>query len=163
MGLDRAPGKPAERDRLAAGADRLGDGAELVCDEDDVRILRRLFEVLEQRIGGVLVHQMGSDDEVDAAVGLEGAHVQVAAELPDRVDADLVAERLEHVEVRVHLARDPLAVAEELAGERECSAPLPHPGRPMEEVRVGRSLRKRRAEQALGLVLLRKGLEALHG
>ena len=46
-----------------------------------------------------------AEDEVDAPVGLERAHVQVAAELADRVDPDLVAERLEHVEVGVRAAQ----------------------------------------------------------
>ena len=44
---------------------------------------------------------MRAEDQVDAPVGLERAHVQVVPEPADRVDPDLVAEWLEHVEVGV--------------------------------------------------------------
>ena len=66
----------------------------------------RLLEILEQRVGGLGVHQVRAEDEVDAAIGLERPHVQVAPQLADRVDADLVAERLQHVEVGVRAALD---------------------------------------------------------
>ena len=92
---DRALGEAREGDELAARPDRLGQRAEVVGDEDDDGVRRRLLEVLEQRVGGVLVHRLGAVDEVDAAVGLERPHVQVAAELADVVDADLVADRLD--------------------------------------------------------------------
>ena len=55
---------------------------------------------------------MRGRDQVDPPVGLERAHVQVVVEQPDVVDADLVAERLEDVEVRVAQALNPLGIAE---------------------------------------------------
>ena len=45
----RPLGQPAERHELAARADRLGDRPEVVGDEHDHRVGRRLFQVLEQR------------------------------------------------------------------------------------------------------------------
>jgi len=167
----RAPGdllpdgllrQPPERDGLAARADRRGQRAEIVGDEHGDRIRRRLLEVLEQRVGGFVVQRMRSEDEIDAAVGLEGTHVQVVPELADRVDPDLVAERLEHVEVRVRSALDPAWVAEQRAREADRGAALPHSGRAVEEVRVRWALREGGIEQAPGLGLLRKALEACH-
>ena len=147
-------GQPAERDELAARADRLGQRPELVGDEDDRRVRRRLLEILEQRVGGVLVHQVRVEEQVDAAVGLERPHVQVAAQLADRVDADLVAERLEHVEVGVRAAPDAAAVADERGRERErgaCACPRRAArGRDRRAPALG----ERRVEQALGLGLL---------
>ena len=98
----RALRQPPERHELAARADRLGDRPEVVGDEHDHRVRRRLLEVLEQRVGRVVVHQVGAEDQVDAPVGLERPHVQVAPQLADRVDADHLAERLELVDVGVH-------------------------------------------------------------
>src|SRR5207237_10446919 len=39
-------GEPPERDELAARADRLGQGAEVVRDEEDYRVGRRLLQIL---------------------------------------------------------------------------------------------------------------------
>jgi hypothetical protein len=101
--------------------------------------------------------------EVDAAVGLERAHVQVSPQGADRVDADLVAERLEDVEVGVDVAGRAVRVAEQLAREGERGPPLADPTGAVEEIRVRGPLGHRGAEEALGLVLLRKRLEAVHG
>ena len=89
--------------------------------------------------------------------------MQVAPQLADVVDPDLVADRLEHVEVRVRAAGDPVGVAEQLAGERGRGRALSDAGRPVQEVRVRRPIGQSRAEEALRLRLLRKGLEAVHG
>ena len=148
--------QPPERDELAAGADRLRQRPELVGDEDDDRVRRRLLEVLQQRVGRLRVQQVGAEDQVDAPVGLEGTHVQVAAQLAHLVDPDLVAERLEQVEVGVRAALDALAVAEQLAGEGARRQPLPDAGRTVEEVGVRRPVGERRAEQPLRLVLLER-------
>ena len=146
----RPLGQPPERDELAARADRLGDRPEVVGDEHDHRVRRRLLEVLEQRVGRVVVHQVGAEDQVDAPVGLERPHVQVAAERADLVDADHLAERLELVDVGMLGARR----AEQLARERAAERALADAVRPVEEVRVRRALVERRVEQALRLVLL---------
>ena len=106
--LDRALREPAEGDELAARADRRRQQPELVGDEHDDGVRRRLLEILEKRVGGVLVQQVRAQDEIDAALGLERAHVQVAAKVADRVDPDLVAERLEDVEVGVDPPHDAL-------------------------------------------------------
>src|SRR5439155_11573681 len=103
----------------------------------DHHVRRRLLEILEQGVGRVLVQQVRPEDEVDAALRLERTHVQVTPELADRVDADLVAERLQHVEVGVGATRDPTRLAEELPGERERGPSLADSGRPMEEERMG--------------------------
>ena len=79
-----ALGEPPERDELAAGADRLRQRAELVGDEHDRRVARRLLEILQQRVGRILVEQVGVEHEVDPPVALERAHVQVVMQLADR-------------------------------------------------------------------------------
>jgi hypothetical protein len=81
--------------------------------------------------------------------------VQVAPQVADRVDADLVAERLEDVEVRVRAPLNASAIAEDLGGELVGGAALADPGRPVEEVRVRDPLGEGGPEQALGLLLLR--------
>ena len=96
-------------------------------------------------------------DEVDAAVGLERPHVQVAAQLADVVDADLVADRLDEVDVGMRAALDAAAVPDQLAGERDRGGALADAGRAVEEVRVRRALvGERGAQQPLRLGLLRK-------
>ena len=126
----RPLGEPAERHELAAGEDRRRQRAELGRDEDDRRVRRRLLEILEQRVGGVLVHPMRVEDEVDAASRLERPHVQVVAQRADVVDADHLAERLEHVEVGMRARLDAARVAEQRGGERERGRSLPDPGGP---------------------------------
>ena len=158
----RLLGQPPERDELAARSDRRGQRAEVVGDEHDDRVWRRLLEVLEQRVGGLVVQRVRSEDEVDAAVGLEWPHVQVVAELADRVDPDLVAEGLEQVEVRVRTALDAARVAEQRPREADRGAALADSRRPVEEVRVRRALGEGGVEQAASLGLLRKALEACH-
>lgn len=54
-------------------------------------------------------------------------------------------------------------IAEELAGEREGGPPFPDAPRPVEEIGMRRTLPQGGAEEGLGLVLLRKGLECVHG
>ena len=93
--------------------------------------------------------------EVDAPIGLEGPHVEVAAQLADGVDANHFAERLELVEVRMHLTRR----RQELAGERACEVALADARRPVEEVGVRRPFYEGGGEEALRLRLLAKGLE----
>ena len=145
---DDAPGQPPERDELAARADRRRDRAELVRDEDDHRVRRRLLEILQQRVGGVLVQEVRVGDHVDAALGLERAHVQVAVERAHLVDPDHLAERLEREEVGVHPRVDAPLVPEQLRRERARGGALADSGRPVEEVGVRRPLRHRRREQA---------------
>src|SRR5207302_4248396 len=53
----RPLGKPAERHRLAARADRLRQRAEVFRDEEHHDVRRRFLEILEQRVGGILVHR----------------------------------------------------------------------------------------------------------
>src|SRR5215216_593138 len=60
------------------------------------------------------------------------------------------------------LAGAAACTAEELARESERGVALPHSRRPVEEVRVRRALGERGVEQAAGLGLLRKALEACH-
>ena len=99
MRADGRLAQPPERDELAARAQRRRDRPELVRDEQDPRVGGRLLEILQQRVGRLRVHQLGAEEQVHPPRGLERPHVEVAAQLADRVDPDLVAERLEHVEV----------------------------------------------------------------
>src|SRR5262249_22282228 len=104
----------------------------------------------------------GPEHEVDAPLALEGPHVQVAAQLPDVVDPDLLAERLEVVEVGMAAALDARVVAEQLRREAPREFALAHAGGAVEEVGVCRPLLQCSREQPLRLVLLRNGLEAAH-
>ena len=161
---DRALGEAREGNELAPRPDRVGQWAEVVGDEDDDGVRRRLLEVLEQRVGGVLVHRLGAVHEVDAAVGLERPHVQVAAELADVIDADLVPDRLDEVDVWMRAALDAAVITDQLAGERDGGRALADARGAVEEVRVrGPFVRDGRPQQALCLCLLRKALEGVHG
>ncbi len=151
--------QPPERHELAARANRLGNRAEVVGDQDDHRVRRRLLEVLEQRVERVLVHEMRAEDEIDAAVRFERPHVQVASQLADRVDADHLAERVELVQVGMEVALRP----EQRAREHERGLALADAGRAVEQVRVRRALAERRLEQARRLELLREARERAHG
>jgi hypothetical protein len=106
---------------------------------------------------------MGAEEEIDATRRLERTHVQVPTEVADRVDPDLVAKRLEQIEVGMGATRYAARIAEELARERERGPPLRDPARRVEEVGVRRTLRQRGAEEGFRLVLLRKGFERVHG
>ena len=63
---DRTLREPPERDELAARADRRGQRAELVGHEQDQRVRRWLLQVLQQRVGRILVQQVRREDHVDA-------------------------------------------------------------------------------------------------
>jgi hypothetical protein len=104
-----------------------------------------------------------AQDEVDAALRLERAHVEIPPQGADRVDADLVAERLEDVEVRVDVPGRAVRVAEQLAREGDRGPLLADSARAVEEIRVRGAFGDRGAKEALRLVLLRKRLEAVHG
>ena len=122
--------QPPERDELAAREDRRRDRAELVRDEHDHRVRRRLLEVLQQRVGGVLVQQVRVGDHVDTPVGLVRPHVQIAMERAHLVDPDHLPQRLEQEEVGVRAGRDAALVTEELSRERQAAARLPTPAGP---------------------------------
>ena len=154
--------KPTERNELAARADRVRQRADVVGDEHRHGVRRRLLEILEQRVGRLIVQRVRPEDEIDAPVCLERPHVQVVVQLADRVDPDLVAEGLEHVQIRMRAALDTTGIAEQRSREPERGAALPHARRPVEEVRVCRPLGQRSVEQAARLGLLRKALEACH-
>ena len=76
------------------------------------------------------------------------------------VDPDLVAERLEHVEVGVRPALDASGSPSSSPANATRAARLPTPGGPWKRYACAGPSRERRAEQALRLGLLRKGLEA---
>jgi hypothetical protein len=117
-------------------------------------VLRRLLEVFQQGVRGVLVHQLCLENEVDAPLGLERPEVQVASEGADVVDPDLVAQRLEDVEVGMRPAEDAVALADHLSREEEGGRPLTDAGRAVEEIGVRRPRGERRAQKParLGLV-----------
>ena len=159
---DGALREPPERDELAARQDRRRERSELTGDEDDDRVCRRLLEVLEQRIGGVLVHAIRVEDHVDPPIGLERPHVQVVAERANVVDADHLAERLEQVQVRMRAGLDTARVSQQRRRERERRRPLADARGAMQEVRVRDAVLERGAQESLRLRLLRYGREVLH-
>jgi len=90
--------------------------------------------------------------------------VQVAAQLADVVDSDLVPDRLDEVEVGMRAALDAPTVPDQLAGERDCGRTLADSGWSIEEVRVrGAFVGERGTQQPLRLGLLRNVLEDVHG
>src|SRR5439155_3075179 len=112
-------------------------------------VWRRLLEVLQERVGSVFVHRLGGEEKVDAPIGLERPHVQVASELANVVDANLVADRLDQIEIRVRTTLDSAPIADQLAGEGQRGGALPDSGRAVEEERVRRVLGERGAQQPL--------------
>ena len=158
----RALREAAERDELAAREDRRRQRAELAGDEHDHRIRRRLLQVLEQRVRGVLVHAVCVENEVDPPVALERPHVQVVPQRANVVDADHLAERLEEVQVGMRARQHAPLVAEQHAREGERRGPLPHARRPVEQVRVRATFGERGGQEALRLELLRYGREGIH-
>ena len=88
--------------------------------------------------------------------------MQVAAQLAHVVDPNLLAERLEQVEVGMSAALDARVVAEQLRREAARELPLADAGWAVEEIGVRRPFLQRRRQQPLRLVLLRNGLEAAH-
>src|SRR5205085_2177298 len=54
--------QPPKRDRLTARADRLRQRAQLVGDEHDHGVRRRLLEIFEQRVSRLLVHRVRPED-----------------------------------------------------------------------------------------------------
>ena len=97
--------------------------------------------------------------EIDPAIGFERPHVEVVAQLANLVDADLVAERLDDVEIWVGEPLDAALVAQQFAGEAQGGAPLSHSRRAVEEVRVRRPFVERGRRAADCVCLLRKALE----
>ena len=90
--------------------------------------------------------------------------MQVSPQLADVVDADLVADRLDEIEVGMRPALDAPAVPDQRTGERNCGGTLADSGRPVEEVRVrGALVGERGAKEPLRLGLLRNVLEDVHG
>jgi hypothetical protein len=139
---------------LTARPDRLRERPELVRDEDDDRVLGWLLEVLQQRVRRVLVHQLRFEDDVDAPLRLERPEVQVAPERADVANPDLVAERLEDVEVGMRPAQDAVTLADQLGGEEERRRPLADARRAVEQVRVRRPAGERRAQEPACLRLI---------
>jgi len=70
--------------------------------------------------------------------------VQVAPHLANRVDPDLVAERLEDVQVGMRPPLDARVAAEQLGGKGQRRPPLADAGCPVEEVRVRGRVAQRR-------------------
>ena len=139
--------QPVERDELAAGEDRRRQRTELARDEHDRRVRRRLLEVLEQRVRGVVVHPLRVEDEIHAAVRLERPHVQVVPQGANVVDPDHLAERLQRVQVGVRPRLDASCVPEERCREGECGDALPDARRAVQKVSMRGPVRERGLEQ----------------
>jgi hypothetical protein len=60
----------------------------MVGDEHEHGVRGRLLQRLQKRVGALGAKQMRIQDQIDAAGGLERAHVQVAAKLAGGVDQD---------------------------------------------------------------------------
>ncbi len=152
-----------ERHVLAARADRLRQRAELVGDQHDHRVRRRLLEVLEQRVGGVLVHacrrrergRRGAAPRTGACAG-RGAACGCRRSGSGRRAARARRRRGARGGARGRARR---------SARRRTRAP---PRACRRRAARGRGTRARgpsasaAREQALRLGLLRKGLEAVH-
>ena len=71
--------------------------------------------------------------------------MQVVPQRADVVDADLIADRLEHVNVRMRAALHPIGLADQLRREGDRGRALAHAGRAVKEVRVRGPFRQRGA------------------
>ena len=131
-------GQATEGDGLAAGADRLRQRAELVCEQDQHRVRRRLLEILEQRVGGLLVQQSRGDEQVHAPLGLERTHVEVAPQPAHRRRCGSGRRAARAGRGRDAPPSTRPRVAEQVARERERRRLLADAGRAVEEVRVSR-------------------------
>ncbi len=152
---NRALREAAEGNELAAREDGRRERAELARHQHEYRVGRRLLEILQQGIGRVLVHALGVEDEVDATLRLEGAHVQVVPQCAHVVDADHLPERLENIQVRVGASLDTTLVTEQRRGECDRRSPLSDAIRAVQEVGVRGLVHERRLQQPLRLELLR--------
>ena len=66
-----AGGGRVEPHRLAAAGDRRQDLRELVREQDQDDVGRRLLERLQQRVGGLVVHRVRALEHEDPVLGLE--------------------------------------------------------------------------------------------
>src|SRR5262249_23551677 len=123
---------------------------------------RRLLEILQQSVGRILVQRVGAEDQIDAPFAFERTHVQIAPQLAHIVDPDLLAERLEEVEIGMAATLGARAGARQVRRQPTRKLWLADAGRAVEEIGVRRPLLERSRQQSLCLVLLRNGLEAAH-
>ena len=79
-----------DAERPAAGADGDGDAALRRRHQEEQRARRRLFQRLQQRIGGVLVEIVGAIDDDHAPPGFACAMAEEVAQAAHLVDADIL-------------------------------------------------------------------------
>ena len=155
----RRKGTSWQRDRIVGGSRPSSSATSTITAYGG-----RLLEVLEQRVGGVLVQQVrrggrgrrGARPRTGACAGRGGARGS------GRCGSGRRAARGRRGRDGRRARRGPRRRAARRR-TRARSRRFPTPARPVEEVGVRRPLGERRAEEALGLVLLREGLEAVHG
>ena len=125
----------------------VGDhGVEAVGHQDDDHVVGRLFERLEQRVGRLLVEEVGVGHDVDLVPSVDGREAHVVGQLADLVD-DVAGgtRRLDEVNVRVAAATHAVAlgaraatvvVAEKRARQGASRRGLAGARRPHEQVGV---------------------------
>ena len=118
----RRKGTSWQRERIVSGS-----GPSSLATSTMTAYERRLLEVLEQRVRRVLVHALRLEHEVHPTIALERSHVQVVAQRAHVVDADHLAERLEHVEIRVRARLDSTLVPEQRAANANAALRFPTP------------------------------------
>ena len=156
----RALGEPPERHELAPRADRLGDRPEVVGDQDDHRVRRRLLEILEQRVGRVLVQQVRAlDRDRRAGRPRTGACAGRAAARGSRRCGSSRRARRARRDRRGTRARVPSSAR---ANVRATSR-LPTPGGPWKRYACAGPFAQRGVEEAPGLLVLREARERAHG
>ena len=112
-----------------------------MADEHEHGVLGRLLQRLQEGVGGVAAHRLGLADQVRPPRRLERPQVQVAAQLPDLVDQDRLALRLDDEQVGVLLDLDPVLVGgEQRRDERVRRVVLAGAPRAVQQVRVPRRL-----------------------
>ena len=152
-------GDGLELDHLAARDDGRQHALERVGHEDEVDVFGRLFEALEERVGGLDVHALGLDDHPDAVGRGERPESEVGDELGDLFDADELALALDHDEVGVHAAGEALALGavpaaaaggHQRGAELDGEAPLAEALGTGQQIGVARAARQSAGDVGLG-------------
>ena len=86
---------------LAAGKDRRQQTMGTGRDEKEVRLRGRLFERLQQRIGGGFVQPVGGVQDTDPSPALQRPETKLPMQLPDLVDFDKIPVRLDLNHIRM--------------------------------------------------------------
>src|SRR5450756_947172 len=124
-------------DLLTTGDDRRQHALETVRDEQEVHVVRRLFDALQQLVGRRRVQVLDLGDDPDAAAGSERLEAEVGDHRPHLLEADEVTFALDHVQVGVDAAARTLALG---AGPAAAAGADERHGELAREGRLGQAL-----------------------